>query len=334
MLDSTKSAEGTGASVAVTPRDIPTLDIVIPCYNEQEVLPVLLDRLGRLGEELVAQRRVVTAPRLILVDDGSSDATWNLIKGATAVLGVRLSRNHGHQAALIAGLTHATADVVISMDADLQDDPAVVGEMIDAYRNGAEVVYGVRALREQDTHFKRGTAQTYYKILSALGVDIIPDHADFRLMSRKALALLWEFPERNLFLRALVRQIGLSSANVYYNRMERAGGHSKYDLPRMVGFALEGVTSFSIRPLRLIAWIGFAIATVAIFASVYALVGWLLGAVVPGWTSIVLPIYILGGAHLLALGIVGEYVGKIYLEVKQRPRFIVDELSVPSAGES
>lgn len=334
MLDSARLVDVTGAAAAAPLRDIPTLDIVIPCYNEQEVLPVLLDRLARLGEELVAQRRIAKAPRLILVDDGSTDATWNLIKGATGVLGVRLSRNHGHQAALIAGLTHATADVVISMDADLQDDPAIVGQMIDAYRNGAEIVYGVRALRKQDTHFKRGTAQTYYKLLSALGVDIIPDHADFRLMSRKALALLREFPERNLFLRALVRQIGLSSAKVYYTRMERAGGHSKYDLTRMVGFALEGVTSFSIRPLRIIAWIGFAIATAAILGSIYAFVGWLFGAVVPGWTSIVLPIYILGGAHLLALGVVGEYVGKIYLEVKQRPRFIVDELSVPSAGES
>jgi polyisoprenyl-phosphate glycosyltransferase len=330
MLDSTRSQDTAAHLPLVRRPDIPALDIVIPCYNEQEVIPALLDRLTKLGDELVAKGHLSKRPRLILVDDGSSDETWNLMKNADGVLGVRLSRNHGHQAALVAGLKHSTAEVVISMDADLQDDPSVIGEMIDAYMNGAEVVYGVRALRERDTPFKRGTAQTYYKVLSALGVDIIPDHADFRLMSRKAINLLWEFPERNLFLRALVRKIGLRSATVHYNRMERVGGTSKYDLAKMVGFALEGVTSFSIRPLRLIAWVGFVIAGIAILASIYAFVGWLFGAVVPGWTSIVLPIYILGGAHLLALGIVGEYVGKIYLEVKNRPRFIVEDLSDPA----
>lgn len=329
MLDSTTTRRIATARQSAAPRARPTLDIVIPCYNEQEVIPVLLDRLTRLGAELVAQGHLAKAPRLILVDDGSSDETWHLIQSAGDVLGVRLSRNHGHQAALIAGLRHSSAEIVISMDADLQDDPAVIGEMIAGYMAGAEIVYGVRAQRTRDTHFKRGTAQAYYRILSALGVDIVPDHADFRLMSRKALDLLWEFPERNLFLRALVRKIGLQSATVFYDRMERAGGTSKYDLAKMVGFALEGVTSFSIRPLRLIAWIGFTIAGIAIAASIYAFVGWLFGAVVPGWTSVVLPIYILGGAHLVALGIVGEYVGKIYLEVKNRPRFIVEDLSVP-----
>ena len=330
MLDSTTTLRIETARPAAGPRKLPTLDIVIPCYNEEEVIPLLLDRLGALGAELAARGVVAKAPRLILVDDGSSDETWHLIQDAGEVLGVRLSRNHGHQAALIAGLRHSTADIVISMDTDLQDDPAVVGDMIGAYMKGAEVVYGVRAQRRRDTVFKRGTAQAYYRMLSALGVDIIPDHADFRLMSRKALDLLWEFPERNLFLRALVRKIGLQSATVHYDRMERAGGRSKYDLARMIAFALEGVTSFSVRPLRLIAWIGFAIAGIAIAASVYAFVGWLFGAVVPGWTSIVLPIYILGGAHLVALGIVGEYVGKIYLEVKNRPRFIVEDLSLPA----
>lgn len=312
--------------------DAPTLDLVIPCFNEEEVLPILLDRLATLGRELVAQGRVAAEPRIILVDDGSSDATWRLILAAKTshrAFGVRLSRNHGHQSALMAGLMQASADAVISMDADLQDDPSAIGEMLDAYRQGAEIVYGVRASRSKDTAFKRGTARAYYGILAGLGVDIVPDHADFRLLSRRALAVLRDFPERNLFLRALVRQVGLPSTTVFYDRSERAGGTSKYDLAKMIGFALEGVTSFSIRPLRLIAWTGFLIAAIAIAASGYAFVGWLFGAVVPGWTSIVLPIYILGGAHLVALGIVGEYIGKIYIEVKQRPCFIVDQISCP-----
>lgn len=320
-------------SLQVLPsRAAPTVDLVIPCYNEEEVLPTLLDKLATMGKDLVGRERIAGNLRIILVDDGSTDNTWADILAAQTdfnVVGLRLSRNHGHQAALLAGLMQATADVVISMDADLQDDPLVVTQMIDAYRNGAEVVYGVRASRSSDTAFKRGSARAYYRVLTGLGVDIVPDHADFRLLSRKALSILAQFPERNLFLRALVRQVGLESATVTYDRHERAGGISKYPLTKMIAFALEGVTSFSIRPLRLIAWAGFIIAGIATLLSIYSLFGWIFGVTVPGWTSIVLPIYILGGAHLVALGVVGEYIGKIYLEVKGRPRFIVDEISDP-----
>lgn len=319
------------------PNPVPTLSFVIPCYNEEEMLPTLLGKLKEMSAELVASGRIAAPAEILLVDDGSRDRTWEMIAAARAthgVTGLRLSRNQGHQAALLAGLLNVGADVSISMDADLQDDPAVVADMLDAYRDGAEIVFGVRAARDADTAFKRLTARGYYKLLTSLGVDIIPDHADFRLMSAKTLAALGSFRERNLFLRGLVRQIGFQTAIVTYDRAERVAGESKYPLRKMLALAIEGVTSFSIRPLRLIAGLGFLIAGLSLIYAIYSLIVWSMGAVVPGWTSIVLPIYILGGAHMIALGVIGEYIGKIYMETKARPRFIIDEVTRPESAKA
>ena len=308
----------------------PTLSIVVPCYNEEAALPLLLNRLKRLGRELRDSGRTSGALQIILVDDGSSDATWPMIKAAQvthSVTGLRLSRNHGHQRALLAGLMAATTDIAVSMDADLQDNPDVVLKMVDAYMLGAEIVYGVRASRATDTAFKRITAQGYYRFMSILGVDLIPDHADFRLMSRKALEALGDFQETNLFLRGLVPQLGFASTTVKYDRAARSAGISKYPLVKMLGLAIEGVTSFSVKPLRIITWIGFAVAALSFAYAVYSLIMWTMGATIPGWASTVIPLYLLGGLHLIALGVIGEYVGKIYQESKRRPRFIIDELA-------
>ncbi|MEM1235442.1 MAG: glycosyltransferase family 2 protein [Pseudomonadota bacterium] len=312
---------------------VPTLSFVIPCYNEEEVLPTLLETVTALSAALVEEGRITAPAEIMLVDDGSKDRTWAMIEEARkshGVTGLRLSRNQGHQAALLAGLLNADADVTISMDADLQDDPNVVREMLDRYRDGAEIVFGVRDARDADTFFKRATARGYYKLLTVMGVDIIPDHADFRLMSAKTIAALDSFKERNLFLRGLVRQIGFETAIVTYDRAERVAGESKYPLGKMLALAVEGITSFSIKPLRIITGLGFIVAGLSMCYAIYSLVVWSLGAVVPGWTSIVLPIYILGGVHMIALGVIGEYIGKIYLETKARPRFIVDEITRPS----
>ncbi|MEM1233905.1 MAG: glycosyltransferase family 2 protein [Pseudomonadota bacterium] len=315
-------------------RPAPTLSLVIPCYNEEAALPALLDALKGLSDHLLANGRIAAAAELLLVDDGSRDATWTMIEAARkthGVTGLRLSRNQGHQAALLAGLLNADADVTISMDADLQDDPTVVEEMLDRYRAGAEIVFGVRAARDSDTVFKRASARGYYRLLTAMGVDIIPDHADFRLMSAKTIRALDSFKERNLFLRGLVRQIGFETAIVTYDRAERVAGESKYPVGKMLALAVEGITSFSIKPLRIITGLGFIVAGLSMCYAIYSLIVWSLGAVVPGWTSIVLPIYILGGVHMIALGVIGEYIGKIYLETKERPRFIVDEMTRPAA---
>ncbi|MEL7299875.1 MAG: glycosyltransferase family 2 protein [Pseudomonadota bacterium] len=315
---------------------LPTLSFVVPCYNEEEVLPELLDTLLALSGALVKEGRIAEPAEILLVDDGSRDRTWPMIEAARAshgATGLRLSKNQGHQAALLAGLLNADADVTISMDADLQDDPNVVRDMLDRYREGAEIVFGVRAARDTDTAFKRMTARGYYKLLGGMGVDIIPDHADYRLMSAKALAALDSFQERNLFLRGLVRQIGFETATVTYDRAARVAGESKYPLAKMLALAIEGITSFSIKPLRLITAMGFIVAGLSLCYAVYSLVMWSMGSVVPGWTSIVLPIYILGGIHMIALGVIGEYIGKIYLETKGRPRFIVDEITRPSEAQ-
>lgn len=310
-------------------RVAPRLSIVIPCYNETAVLPQLFARLETLEAALLAQGAIGGPITLVLVDDGSQDGTWAMIEAAQtrlSVMGVRLSRNHGHQRALLAGLMQAPGDAVVSMDADLQDDPDAVIAMVAAYRRGAEVVFGVRASRSTDTIFKRRTARAYYDLLERLGVDLIPDHADFRLMSRKALRALSEFGETNLFLRALVRQLGFRCEIVTYDRAARAAGESKYTLGKMLGLAIDGITSFSVRPLRLITLFGFVVALIAVGFSALALLAWLRGDVVPGWTSIVLPLSLLGGAHLVALGVIGEYIGKIYQETKRRPRFLIDEI--------
>jgi glycosyltransferase involved in cell wall biosynthesis len=302
---------------------------VVPCFNEEAALPALLARLDRLMTDLTDAGSVSDPVEVVLVDDGSSDRTWQVILAASRkhrVTGVRLSRNHGHQRALLAGLMHAGTDVVVSMDADLQDDPGVVAQMLDAYRNGAEIVYAVRKSRTADTAFKRFSARGYYWLMGKLGVDLLPDHADFRLISRKALRALGEFGETNLFLRGLIRQLGFTSAVVAYDRAPRSAGESKYPLRKMLTFALEGITSFSVKPLRLITGAGFFIAGLSFLYACYSILAWMMGETVPGWASTVLPIYLLGGLHLIALGIIGEYIGKIYQETKRRPRFIVDEI--------
>ncbi len=333
--DHTRVASPAGPARDPGLRPAPTLTLVIPCYNEEPVMPALLDRLDRLERDLAATGRISGAMRILMIDDGSTDGTWAAICAAgegRAVTGLRLSCNSGHQTALLAGLMQADTDVVVSMDADLQDDPDAVGPMIDAWARGAEIVFGVRASRATDTGFKRRSARTYYRLLNWLGADIVPDHADYRLMSRKALTGLASFGERNLFLRGLVRKLGFRQEIVTYDRSPRVAGESKYPLGKMIALALEGITSLSVRPLRLISWAGFAVAAIAFAAGLWSVTAWALGIAVPGWASTVLPIYLLGGMHLVALGIIGEYVGKIYLETKARPRYLIDELHRPATG--
>lgn len=316
-------------------RPAPSLSVVVPCHNEQTALPALFRRLETLNDGLL-ERGLIAAPlELVLVDDGSRDETWQVIAAAPTTLpvtGVKLSRNHGHQHALYAGLMQAGRDVVVSMDADLQDDPDAIGPMLDAYRRGAEVVYGVRDRRDTDTWFKRRSARAYYAVLERLGVDLIPDHADFRLMSRKALKALSQFGETNLFLRGLVRQLGFQSEVVLYDRAARVEGESKYTLRKMISLGLEGITSFSVRPLRMIVLFGFFVAALAFLFGLFSVVAWAGGRTIPGWTSVVLPLSLLSGVHLIALGVIGEYVGKIYQETKRRPRFLIDE--VVTTGEA
>ena len=311
-------------------RAAPSLDVVVPCYNEEEVLPETARQLGALLDALLAAGSI-TAGRALFVDDGSRDATWALIEALNAadprLGGVKLSRNRGHQNALMAGLATATADVVVSIDADLQDDPAIIAAMVDAYRGGAEIVLGVRSDRGSDSGFKRVTAQGFYRFLHAMGVEVVYDHADYRLMSRRALAALAEYPETNLFLRALIPQLGFTVASVPYRRAERFAGESKYPLGKMLAFALDGVTSFSTRPLRLITLLGFLVSSVSFGLGLWALFTAVFTRdAIPGWASTVVPIYLICGVQLLCIGIIGEYIGKIYFETKRRPRFIVDRV--------
>ena len=309
-----------------------TLYIVIPCYNEQEVLP---ETSSRLLEKLLALENAGTiseASRILFVDDGSRDTTWDLISELHArdkrFSGLKLTRNKGHQNALLAGLMAAKerADVIISMDADLQDDINAVDAMLEKYREGCDIVYGVRSDRTTDTAFKRVTAQGYYKMLALLGVNIVYNHADYRLMSRRALEGLAEFREVNLFLRGIVPLIGYRTATVEYARGERFAGESKYPLKKMLAFAFDGITSFSIKPIRLITSLGFFIFAVSLCFTLYTLIVKLLGYTVAGWSTLMASIWILGGLQLLALGIIGEYIGKIYNETKARPKFLVETL--------
>lgn len=307
-------------------------DIVVPCYNEEEALPqtapVILDYFVKLVAD---PGNRLAAFRLILVNDGSSDATWSIIEGLTKlypeVEGVLLSRNFGHQAAMLAGLSIADADVILTMDADLQDDIGAVAGMIAAYEAGAHLALGVRADRSADSTGKQGSANAYYRLLSLLGINIVENHADFRLMSRTALAALLQYREVNLFLRGLIPTLGFPVTLVPYKRQARTAGETKYTLRKMLRLALDGITSFSIMPLRIIALLG-----ALIFAGTMLATAWFLwirfahsAEVVPGWASTVLPMLFLGGVQLLSIGVLGEYVGKIYLETKRRPRFIIQQ---------
>jgi glycosyltransferase involved in cell wall biosynthesis len=305
------------------------LSIVVPCYNEQEVLPETARRLRVVLAQLVASGKIEPASHVIFVDDGSKDATWSLIEDESRAhpdtRGVKLSRNRGHQNALVAGLFHATGDIVISVDADLQDDLGAIERMVDAHTAGADVVYGVRKRRDTDTRFKRITAEGYYKLLGAMQVQVVFNHADYRLLSRRAIEALKQFGESNLFLRGIIPQLGFPSSIVYYDRAERFAGESKYPLRKMLAFAWEGITSFSAAPLRMITGLGLLISLASFLVTLWAVwVRLFSETAVPGWASTVVPVYLLGGVQLLCIGIIGEYLAKIYLEVKRRPRFFVE----------
>ena len=310
-----------------------TLYIVVPCYKEQEVLPETSRRLKEKVLALRAQGKISDKSRIMFVNDGSSDDTWPIIcrlheQEPELFSGVNLSRNRGHQNALLAGLMTAVnfADMVISMDADLQDDINAVDAMVDHYHEGYEVVYGVRSKRDTDTFFKRFTAEGFYKVMKALGVDIVFNHADYRLMSRRAVEGLAQFKEVNLFLRGIVPQIGYKWTTVTYERAERFAGESKYPLKKMLAFAADGITSFSVKPIRLVLTIGIVVFMVSIVMMIYALVSKLMGHTSAGWTSLMGSIWMIGGIQLLSLGVIGEYVGKIYKESKHRPRYIIESV--------
>lgn len=308
----------------------PVLTIVVPCFNEEEVLPVTFSQLSQLIKRLINIKLISENSRILFVDDGSSDHTWSMVYKESLhneyVKGLKLARNVGHQNALLAGLFTAKdySDCVVSVDADLQDDIHVIREFIEKFNEGYEIVYGVRKKRETDTFFKRHTAQGFYKLMKAMGVELIYNHADYRLMSKRALQELQLFEEANLFLRGIVPLIGFQSTSVYYDRKERQAGESKYPLKKMIAFAFDGITSFSVTPIRLVLMLGFLSFFVSLLFGAYFFGLKLLGNTVSGWTSIIASIWLIGGIQLIAIGIIGEYIGKVYKEAKRRPRYIVD----------
>ena len=309
-----------------------TLYVVVPCYREEEVLPETSKRLKAKLSALIAQGKISPRSRILFVNDGSKDHTWPIIEELHAkdriFSGVNLSRNRGHQNALLAGLMTAVqyADMMVSMDADLQDDIDAMDRMIDAYHEGCDVVYGVRSSRKTDSFFKRFTAESFYKLMKAMGVDIVFNHADYRLMSRRAVEGLSQFKEVNLFLRGIVPQIGYPWTTVEYERAKRFAGESKYPLKKMLSFAFDGITSFSVKPLRLILFLGAVIFALSLIMLLWTLVKWIAGATVSGWASLMCSIWMIGGIQLLALGVIGEYIGKVYSEAKARPRFIIERV--------
>lgn len=308
------------------------LSILVPCYNEEAVLAETNRQLLDVCTNLVKSRPTLRVG-VVYVDDGSKDATWPLIAQLAAedprVVGIRLAHNAGHQHALWAGLEWASrhADAAVSIDADLQDDVNAIFEMVEQWMDkSCDIVYGVRKERKTDTFFKRQTAQIYYKLLQGMGGDIVYNHADFRLMSRRALQALMEYPERNVFLRGLVRTLGFTEGYVYYDRGERMAGTSKYPLHRMLALAVDGITSFSVRPLTLITYLGLSFTLLSLLSIVYAFTSYLLGKALPGWTSLLISVWFIGGAILTSMGVMGVYVGKIYKEVKRRPRYCIRQV--------
>jgi len=307
------------------------LYIVVPCYNEDEVLDETTKRLVDKLNRMMQLGKVDAMSRILYVDDGSSDNTWQHIgmlhERETLVMGIKLSRNKGHQNALLAGLFEAAehADMIVSMDADLQDDIEVLDKFVDEYYKGSQIVYGVRKSRKKDSVFKKTTAILFYKMMKAMGVELVYNHADYRLMSRRAVQELMNYKEVNLFLRGIIPLIGFKSSVVEYDRGSRFAGKSKYPLRKMIYFAIDGLTSTSVRPIRMITMFGFLAVIISIAYAIYVLVGYFHGATIPGWTTSVLLICFFGGAQVMCTGIVGEYVGKIYLETKSRPRYIIEE---------
>jgi glycosyltransferase involved in cell wall biosynthesis len=313
-----------------TTPEVPRLDIVVPCFNEEAALIDTERELLRVLQQLMNDGEIAETSRIVFVDDGSRDRTWEIICRCAAqhpcVAGVRLSSNRGHQNALLAGIGFSDADAILTIDADLQDDVDVIPAMVRELRAGCDLVYGVRRRRDSDTAFKRSSARMYYSVLGAMGVDVIPDHADFRLMSRSAIDRLMRYSEVNLFLRGIVTLTGHKTARVYYDRRARTAGETKYPLRRMLALALDGITSFSAVPLRAIAVLGLLV-----FLMSVVMTGWVLWTrlfttqAIPGWASSVIPMYFLGGLQLLSIGVVGEYVAKVYLETKARPRYFIEE---------
>ena len=315
-----------------------TLYVVIPCYNEQEVLPETARRLKEKMNALIGSGTVSRASRVLFVNDGSKDQTWQTIQALyeqdELFAGVNLTRNRGHQNALLAGLMTARehADLVVSMDADLQDDIDAMDRMIEAYEGGCDIVYGVRGKRETDTVFKRATAEGFYHLMQLLGVDIVFNHADYRLMSRRALESLSQYGEVNLFLRGIVPQLGYRCATVEYERHERFAGESKYPLKKMLAFALDGITSFSVKPIRLVLGLGVIIFSISLVALLWSLIAKLCGHTVSGWASLMCSIWMIGGIQMVSLGVIGEYVGKIYSETKRRPRYLIERVLLHEDG--
>lgn len=309
-----------------------TIWLVIPCYNEEAVLPETAKQLREIMDDLISRKKITQNSKIAFVNDGSKDKTWEIISGLhnenALFTGINLAHNRGHQNALLAGLMTAKeyADAAISLDADLQDDVGVIEEFIDKYYDGCDIVYGVRSCRKTDTPFKRVTAQGFYKFMKIMGVDIVEDHADYRLMSKMALQGLEKFKEVNLFLRGIVPMIGYKTDVVTYERHERFAGESKYPLKKMIAFAIDGITSLSIKPIRMITSLGLGLFMLSVLMLLYFSCTYLVGHVVPGWTTIVISVWAIGGLQLLAIGVVGEYIGKIYLESKERPRYIIWEL--------
>ncbi len=307
------------------------LYLVIPCYNEEEVLPETSKRLTAKFGAMIERGLISQDSKIVFVNDGSKDHTWQLIRQYheenPMIQGINLSRNKGHQNALLAGLMTVKeyCDMAISMDADLQDDVDAIDQFVEKYYDGCEVVYGVRSERKTDSLFKRASAQGFYKLMLHMGVEIVYNHADYRLMSRRALDEMEGFKEVNLFLRGIVPLIGFQSGVVTYERHERFAGESKYPLKKMLNFAFDGITSFSVKPIRMVTTLGIIIFAISILMLIYFLITWCIGWTVPGWTSIVVSVWAIGGLQLLAIGIIGEYIGKIYMETKARPKFIVQE---------
>ncbi|WP_118949828.1 glycosyltransferase family 2 protein [Taibaiella helva] len=305
------------------------LAIIIPCYNEEAVLPEMSKRIGALLSRMIGQGLVGSRSYALLVDDGSRDNTWSQIEAlhteSPLFRGLKLSRNFGHQNAVLAGLHYADdADILISIDADLQDDPNAILQMVDKFKQGYDVVYGVRDDRSSDTWFKRRTALGFYRFLSIMGVESVYNHADYRLISRRVMDAFKDFTETNLYLRGMIPMVGFKPASVYYKREERYAGSSKYNVRKMLSFAWNGISSLSIRPLHFVTFCGFFVFILSILLTIYALVAYICFQTTPGWASTVIPIYFLGGIQLLCIGLIGEYVAKIYKEVKRRPRFIVE----------
>ena len=306
------------------------LYIVVPCYNEEEVLPETSKRLKEKMNQLIKKKKISPDSHVVFVNDGSKDKTWELISSYSEkdhlFGGINLSRNKGHQNALLAGLmtVKEDADMVISMDADLQEDINAVYQFVDEYYKGNDIVYGVRSSRKKDTFFKRTTALAFYRLMSKMGVESVYNHADYRLMSKRALDALENFKEVNLFLRGIMPLIGFKSAIVEYERNERFAGESKYPLKKMLNFALDGITSFSVKPIRFITATGFLISIISVIMFIYTIVRHILGFTVVGWSSLIISLWFLGGVQILSIGVIGEYIGKIYMETKARPRFIIE----------